>query len=107
MVFGMAGLAVPMASGSCKPCPPTCQSCSDGNTCDECEPGRKGKSDQHHTAQNTTESPGAYLSPNHSCTVVCDDGYYKEDLLPEHLSAQCRSVKIHWPFCCIRKDLLV
>lgn len=47
-------------AGTCKPCPATCQTCSNWNTCDVC-------------------APGAYLSPNRSCSVVCDDGYYKND----------------------------
>ena len=45
--------------------------------------------------------PGAYLSPNRSCSVVCDDGYYKNDsATPEQLSASevstCFSCSIPW-----------
>ena len=45
--------------------------------------------------------PGAYLSPNRSCSVVCDDGYYKNDsATPEQLSASevstCFSCGIPW-----------
>lgn len=30
-------------TGTCRSCPPTCQTCSDWNACDVCEPGRYGR----------------------------------------------------------------
>ncbi|CAL1139241.1 unnamed protein product [Cladocopium goreaui] len=57
-------------AGTCKPCPATCQTCSDWNTCDVCV-------------------PGAYLSPNRSCSVVCDDGYYKNDSAKPETGGVC------------------